>query len=133
MVTLIDSTRRGSNAEPSPLQAADQHARRRASLVAALREHTAQLTQHEDIVQALTASRPEAANAEVAVTMSLADGLRDTIDEITAALERLDSGTYGNCESCGNTIPTARLDAIPHARVCVSCPRQRSPIRPNRR
>lgn len=40
---------------------------------------------------------------------------------IDAALARVDSGTYGTCESCGNAIPEARLEALPEATLCVSC------------
>lgn len=40
---------------------------------------------------------------------------------IDAALTRVDSGTYGTCESCGNAIPEARLEALPEATLCVAC------------
>jgi len=43
------------------------------------------------------------------------------IEEIDAALAKIAAGTYGFCESCGRPIPTARLEALPHARLCVSC------------
>jgi len=41
--------------------------------------------------------------------------------EINAALRRLYNGEYGVCESCGQPIARARLEAMPHARLCVSC------------
>lgn len=41
--------------------------------------------------------------------------------DIAAALERLDVGTYGVCENCGEPIPAARLEARPYARTCISC------------
>jgi RNA polymerase-binding transcription factor len=41
--------------------------------------------------------------------------------EINAALRRLYNGEYGVCESCGLPIARARLEAMPHARLCVSC------------
>lgn len=41
--------------------------------------------------------------------------------EIEAALERLDDGTYGVCETCGNPIAVDRLLARPTARQCVAC------------
>ncbi len=41
--------------------------------------------------------------------------------EIDAALERLDSGTYGRCESCGALIADGRLLARPTARTCIEC------------
>jgi DnaK suppressor protein len=46
--------------------------------------------------------------------------------EVRHALGRLELGTYGSCEGCGRTIPFERLEAIPQARRCVSCPTQRT-------
>jgi len=42
-----------------------------------------------------------------------------TIEEIDAAMERIDKGTYGICEYSGQTIPKERLRAIPYARERV--------------
>jgi RNA polymerase-binding transcription factor DksA len=42
------------------------------------------------------------------------------IEEIDAALRRLDDGTYGRCEVGGEPIPVERLRAIPWARRCVA-------------
>lgn len=39
--------------------------------------------------------------------------------EVQAALERLDAGTYGNCEVCSKPIAEGRLEAMPAARYCV--------------
>jgi RNA polymerase-binding transcription factor DksA len=44
-----------------------------------------------------------------------------TLLEITEALRRVYRGEYGTCESCGRPIARARLQAMPHARLCVSC------------
>jgi len=41
--------------------------------------------------------------------------------EAKAALVRLDEGRFGDCEECGETIPKARLEALPYARYCVNC------------
>jgi DnaK suppressor protein len=46
---------------------------------------------------------------------------RDQLAEIDAALDRLDAGTYGVCESCGDPIAADRLDARPVARTCMGC------------
>ena len=43
------------------------------------------------------------------------------LHELDAALERLRAGRYGRCESCGEAIGDARLEALPATRVCVSC------------
>jgi RNA polymerase-binding protein DksA len=61
------------------------------------------------------------ATAEKARVLSMAEGLVDTLREIDAALERIDKGTYGRCESCGAPIPEERLEARPIARLCVEC------------
>ena len=37
------------------------------------------------------------------------------------ALERIENGTYGACQECGNPIGKERLRAVPHARLCITC------------
>jgi len=44
--------------------------------------------------------------------------------EIEAALERIEEGTYGLCEECGEPIKRERLFAIPYARLCIECQRK---------
>ena len=53
--------------------------------------------------------------------MSLANNARDMLDQIDRALAKIDDGTYGVCESCGNAIGKGRLQAFPRATLCVSC------------
>lgn len=43
------------------------------------------------------------------------------LDEIDAACERVEAGTYGQCEACGTEIGDDRLHARPAARVCIRC------------
>lgn len=43
------------------------------------------------------------------------------VEEIDRALEKLDLGTYGVCEKCGENIPKERLKALPYAALCVKC------------
>jgi RNA polymerase-binding transcription factor DksA len=43
------------------------------------------------------------------------------IQAIDEALERLALGLYGVCKHCGKKIPSARLEAVPHAVTCTSC------------
>ena len=50
----------------------------------------------------------------------LATELRESLDEVEAALERLTDGTYGLCEVCGKPIGAARLEAMPAARLCIA-------------
>ena len=41
--------------------------------------------------------------------------------QVLAALERLDAGTYGRCVSCGTELPEERLEVRPEAARCVNC------------
>jgi RNA polymerase-binding transcription factor DksA len=50
----------------------------------------------------------------------LAGQLQDTLDEVASALVRLEDGTYGRCEVCGETIGSARLEAMPATRYCIN-------------
>jgi DnaK suppressor protein len=43
------------------------------------------------------------------------------IKKINEALERLESGDYGYCESCGEEIGISRLEARPTAELCIDC------------
>ncbi|MCU1493482.1 MAG: DnaK suppressor protein [Acidimicrobiaceae bacterium] len=43
------------------------------------------------------------------------------VEEIDDALQKIERGTYGVCESCGELIPAARLEALPYARLCIAC------------
>lgn len=61
---------------------------------------------------------------------------QEVLEEINAALDRVEDGTYGLCESCleagkapsKSNIPKARLRAIPYARNCVECERNREEL-----
>jgi RNA polymerase-binding protein DksA len=44
-----------------------------------------------------------------------------SIRDIQAAIERIDEGSYGICESCGKEIGEARLKIVPEATRCVNC------------
>jgi DnaK suppressor protein len=52
---------------------------------------------------------------------ALARQARERLDEVEAALARVDAGTYGECERCGDPIAPARLEARPAAARCVAC------------
>jgi DnaK suppressor protein len=53
--------------------------------------------------------------------LSLTYNARDLLTQTERALARIESGTYGSCESCGQPIGKARLQAFPRATLCVSC------------
>ena len=47
--------------------------------------------------------------------------VRDQLAEVEHALHKFDQGTYGLCDICGQPIEPARLEALPHANLCLSC------------
>lgn len=59
------------------------------------------------------------AAAEVEVAMVMREN--QELQEVEAALARIDDGSYGNCFDCGEEIGQARLKASPAARRCLTC------------
>jgi DnaK suppressor protein len=57
--------------------------------------------------------------AEMGVNLTLAASLRDQLVDVEHAIERIDAGTYGSCETCGAPIAAARLEAMPATRYCI--------------
>ena len=61
----------------------------------------------------------ETMDREMAFMMASKQGR--LIYHIDEALRRLKDGTFGACQSCGKHIGVARLEAVPHARLCIDC------------
>jgi len=61
---------------------------------------------------------------EQEVALSLLENQEQQLEEVAAALRRLDEGTFGHCESCQRPIGPERLRAIPYTRFCIDCARQ---------
>ncbi|SOC51886.1 TraR/DksA family transcriptional regulator [Ornithinimicrobium cerasi] len=53
--------------------------------------------------------------------LSLTNNAKALLDQTRHALERIDQGTYGDCESCGTAIGKMRLQAFPRATLCMTC------------
>ena len=53
--------------------------------------------------------------------LALVTAIRSRMEQVEHALTRLDQGSYGTCESCGQDIPVARLAAFPAVTQCVGC------------
>jgi RNA polymerase-binding protein DksA len=86
----------------------------------------------EEIAQALIGRRgvgtdeaedPEGGSLafEQAQTSSLLEQSERHVREIRAALERIEAGSYGACQSCGEPIAAGRLEARPFAALCIEC------------
>ena len=60
-------------------------------------------------------------NNQSSCLVKLGDTERRELEEVTLSLEKLQRGDYGRCEVCSEFIPKPRLEALPTARLCVSC------------
>jgi DnaK suppressor protein len=47
--------------------------------------------------------------------------MKDQLADVEHALQKFEEGTYGLCEECGQPIDPARLEALPQAKLCLSC------------
>jgi DnaK suppressor protein len=65
------------------------------------------------------------ATAERVNLLTMVKSLRDTLREVQDALRRMDAGTYGVCQRCGQPIAEERLEALPATRLCIACKRAR--------
>ena len=57
------------------------------------------------------------------MALARCDRIRNRLQAISAALGRLDSGSYGECLTCGDDIELRRLEARPETFLCLSCQR----------
>ncbi len=55
--------------------------------------------------------------------VSMRRNQQGVLDQVEAALRRMNDGTYGTCERCGREIDFARLKAQPYATFCIGCQR----------
>lgn len=55
------------------------------------------------------------------INLILSDRDREKLQAVEEALERIEDGSYGICESCEEEIAPERLEALPFTRLCVSC------------
>ncbi len=58
---------------------------------------------------------------ELEKRLALENRIMGELAKIEHALKKFDEGTYGKCDSCGQPIDPARLEALPQAHSCVSC------------
>ena len=60
-------------------------------------------------------------NFDQEFTIGRIENEEDELRAIDAAVKKLEEGTYGACEGCGQPIPKARLKALPFTKLCVRC------------
>jgi DnaK suppressor protein len=64
------------------------------------------------------------ASFERETAQSLSNHARNLLSQIDDAMRRMDAGTYGTCERCGEAIEAERLEALPYATLCMACKRR---------
>lgn len=64
-------------------------------------------------------------SADGDLALALAQSDTDELNQIEAALARLEAGEIGSCEECSGPIPMERLRALPYATTCIDCKRRR--------
>ena len=60
-------------------------------------------------------------NYEREFSLGLADNEQKILNRINAAMEKIESNTFGLCELCNKKITKVRLKAVPYAELCVPC------------
>lgn len=109
----------------------EEVAEARAELLAEVVRLRAEITNSEESLAGLMRDSGDGAGDDQADTgtknitreheMALAANAREMLEQTERALDRLDAGTYGLCENCGNPIGKARMQAFPRATLCVEC------------
>jgi DnaK suppressor protein len=75
--------------------------------------------EHEPLDKDFAEQAVQRENEEV--VDALGNEARRELARVRHALKRMEEGSYGLCEACGEPIPPARLRALPHARLCTEC------------
>jgi DnaK suppressor protein len=94
----------------------------RATLQANIAEETKELDEREENLADVFDVAEESSEQEL--TSTLLAQSRHHLHQVEAALRRLDAGTYGLCERCGQAIRPERLSALPYATTCLPCQTQ---------
>jgi DnaK suppressor protein len=58
-------------------------------------------------------------NFEEELSLGLLENEAQLLTEVNDALDRIERGTFGRCEECGQEIPRQRLEVVPYARYCL--------------
>jgi len=99
-------------------------------------ELTAEIDRHEEQARAVSADLAEmrltaeaggdaadvgTSNFERDQELTLAAYAQDAVHQTRLALEKMDQGTYGQCDNCGQPIGKGRLQVYPRATLCLTC------------
>jgi DnaK suppressor protein len=91
----------------------------REALAQDLRQTTSEFINEEAIYS--DAVDQASSDADRTLTLQIKNRERDLLWQIDEALKRMDGGNYGSCDSCGDAISEARLNAFPFTTLCIDC------------
>src|SRR5688572_14551294 len=91
----------------------------RAALEAERAELATQLAENGDVPFDENFADSGQVAAEQGEHRAIVGHIQDSLRDVDAALVKLDAGTYGKCDECGEDIAEARLEAMPSARYCI--------------
>ncbi len=94
-------------------------AQARAALEAERAELTSQLAENGDVPFDENFADSGQVAAEQGEHRAIVGHIQDSLRDVNRALAKLDEGTYGKCEECGEDIAEPRLEAMPAARYCI--------------
>jgi RNA polymerase-binding protein DksA len=63
-------------------------------------------------------------NYDQEFTLGLIENEQTTLEQVQAALSRIEAGTFGRCQECGEPIAKQRLQALPYTKHCIQCARK---------
>ncbi len=94
-------------------------ARQRLQLLSVVQSTQAQMAEKSGDLPDVSDRASEGSEDELSVGLIAIEAAQ--LDDIEAAIARIDDGTYGLCLDCGRPIPRKRLEVLPFARRCLPC------------
>ena len=122
LTPLIDLTSTRERLEAERIRLFDE-----AAELSGRQQHLAEIRVHSgsgDDAAGSDAGDASAEIFEIELAGWLGENVRAHLEDVNAAIVRMDAGTYGQCEKCNQPINIDRLKALPWARRCLDCQRQ---------
>jgi DnaK suppressor protein len=126
----------GGGGHVTGIRSAEQLERFRELLLAERREAEERLAEQSEGITAVRAARSDGSvddehdpdgptmSQEWSQRTAVLHDVEHELVDVDRALARIDDGTYGVCEKCGQKISVARLEARPTATLCIDCARK---------
>ncbi|MEN9724435.1 MAG: hypothetical protein RJB38_2421 [Pseudomonadota bacterium] len=93
---------------------------RRETIAVGLRRSTEEWIDSEDLIQADSVDQASA-DTDRGISVQIRNRDRALLREVDEALRRIENGTFGDCERCGEEISEPRLKANPSTTLCINC------------